>query len=73
MIVVTHEMIFAREVSNRVVFMEGGEILAEGTPEELFVDPHQERLRSFLARLTAGHAIGTAAGTPASAPLGANP
>jgi polar amino acid transport system ATP-binding protein len=51
MLVVTHEMTFAREVSKRVVFMEGGEIMAEGPPDEVFVNPRQERLRSFLARL----------------------
>ena len=58
MLVVTHEMIFAREVSDRVVFMEGGEILAEGAPEEVFVNPRQERLRSFLARVSPHHAAG---------------
>jgi polar amino acid transport system ATP-binding protein len=55
MLVVTHEMIFAREVSNRVVFMEGGEILAEGTPEEVFSDTRQDRLRTFLARVSPHH------------------
>ncbi|MEO2209303.1 amino acid ABC transporter ATP-binding protein [Paenibacillus amylolyticus] len=50
MIVVTHEMGFAREVANRVVFMDGGSIVEEGTPEEVFVRPKQERTRQFLSR-----------------------
>lgn len=60
MLVVTHEMSFAREASSRVVFMESGEIAAAGTPQEVFVDPRQERLRSFLSRLTAEHGMGAA-------------
>ena len=60
MLVVTHEMSFAREVSSRVVFMESGEIAVEGTPQEVFVDPRHERLRSFLSRLTAEHGRGAA-------------
>ncbi|MDA8048792.1 MAG: amino acid ABC transporter ATP-binding protein [Rhodospirillales bacterium] len=50
MLVVTHEMTFAREVSDRVVFMEGGRILAEGPPAAVIVDPANERVRTFLAR-----------------------
>lgn len=50
MIVVTHEMQFAREVSDRVVFMDRGVIVEEGTPDEIFGDPRQERTRMFLAR-----------------------
>lgn len=50
MIVVTHEMAFAREVSDRVIFMDGGIVLEEGTPEELFGDPKMPRTREFLAR-----------------------
>lgn len=50
MIVVTHEMSFAHEISDRVVFMDGGRIVAEGTPEEIFDRPQQERLQVFLAR-----------------------
>ncbi|GAS85547.1 ABC transporter [Paenibacillus amylolyticus] len=50
MIVVTHEMGFAREVANRVVFMDGGSVVEEGTPEEVFVRPKQERTRQFLSR-----------------------
>ncbi len=51
MIVVTHEMGFAREVANRVLFLEGGKILEEGTPEDIFSHPKTERLSSFLAKV----------------------
>ena len=51
MIVVTHEMGFAREVSNRVLFMADGVIMEENTPEELFANPQCERLQSFLAKV----------------------
>ena len=51
MIVVTHEMGFAREVSNRVLFMDEGIIMEDNTPEELFAHPKCERLRSFLAKV----------------------
>jgi ABC-type dipeptide/oligopeptide/nickel transport system ATPase component len=51
MIVVTHEMGFAREVGSRVVFMDGGVIVEEGTPSEIFDRPRSERLQSFLAKV----------------------
>jgi len=51
MVVVTHEMGFAREVSNRVLFLDDGNIAEEGTPEEIFGNPQCERLRSFLAKV----------------------
>lgn len=51
MIVVTHEMTFAREVADRVVFMDGGYIVEEGTPEKIFTAPENERTKSFLARV----------------------
>ena len=51
MIVVTHEMGFAKEVSNRVLFMDEGIIMEENTPEELFSNPKCERLQSFLAKV----------------------
>jgi polar amino acid transport system ATP-binding protein len=51
MMVVTHEMAFAREVSDRVVFMEGGRIRVEGTPAAVFGDPSNDRLRAFLSRV----------------------
>ena len=50
MLVVTHEMAFAREVSDRVVFMDGGVILEDGTPEEIFNHPRYDRTREFLSR-----------------------
>ena len=51
MVVVTHEMGFAREVSNRVMFLDDGLIAEEGTPEEVFGNPQCERLQSFLAKV----------------------
>ena len=51
MVVVTHEMGFAREVSDRVIFMDDGVIVEEGTPEELFGNPKSDRLQSFLAKV----------------------
>lgn len=48
MIVVTHEMAFAREVANRVIFMADGDIIEEGTPEEIFTNPKQSRTQAFL-------------------------
>lgn len=52
MIVVTHEMGFARDVANHVVFMDGGVIVEEGTPSELFNHPREERTKQFLQRIT---------------------
>ncbi len=51
MIVVTHEMGFAREVANRVVFMDEGILMEENTPEEFFSHPKNERLQSFLSKV----------------------
>ena len=51
MVVVTHEMGFAREVADRVVFMSGGTIIEEGSPADLFDYPQSERLQSFLAKV----------------------
>lgn len=51
MVVVTHEMGFAREVADRVVFMDGGYIIEEGTPEEVLKNPKQERTISFLNKV----------------------
>ena len=48
MVVVTHEMAFAKAVSNRVIFMDGGVIVEEGAPEEVFDNPKEERTRKFL-------------------------
>jgi len=51
MVVVTHEMGFAREVGTRVIFMDEGKIVEENTPEELFSSPKSDRLKSFLAKV----------------------
>ena len=51
MVVVTHEMGFAREVANRVLFMDEGVIVEEGTPEDIFEHPKSERLQSFLSKV----------------------
>jgi len=51
MVVVTHEMGFAREVGSRVVFMDSGVIVEENAPQELFAHPQSERLKSFLAKV----------------------
>ncbi len=51
MIIVTHEMGFAREVSNRVIFMADGAIVEEGTPDEIFQKPKNERTKAFLSKM----------------------
>ncbi len=51
MAVVTHEMSFAREVANRVIFMANSEIVEEGRPEDIFTHPIQERTRTFLQKI----------------------
>ena len=51
MVVVTHEMGFAREVAHRVVFLDGGKLLEQGTPQQIFSHPQNERLQSFLAKV----------------------
>lgn len=51
MVVVTHEMGFAREISNRIIFMDEGKILEEGTPEEIFDNPKNERTKLFLSKV----------------------
>ena len=55
MIVVTHEMGFARQVADRVVFMDRGEIVELGTPAEMFEHPKTDRLRMFLSQILRGH------------------
>lgn len=54
MVVVTHEMGFAREVASEVVFMDGGVIVEQGRPEEIFEFPKEERTQQFLARIIGG-------------------
>ena len=51
MVVVTHEMGFARKVANRVLFMDGGQIAEQGTPEEIFEHPQNQRTKEFLSRV----------------------
>jgi len=53
MVVVTHELQFAREVATRVVFMDAGRVVEQGTPDEVFGNPRTERLRTFLQRFSA--------------------
>ena len=53
MVVVTHEMGFARKAADRVVFMDAGQIVEENTPIEFFDNPRSERARSFLASILA--------------------
>lgn len=51
MVVVTHEMGFAREVGDRVLFVDEGRIIEEGTPKEIFENPKQERTKLFLSKI----------------------
>jgi len=51
MAVVTHEMGFAREVADRVIFMDKGYVVEEGTPEKIFSNPENQRTKEFLARV----------------------
>jgi polar amino acid transport system ATP-binding protein len=53
MVIATHEMGFARDVANRVCFLDAGQILEEGTPQQIFSDPKEERTRRFLDRIIA--------------------
>lgn len=54
MIIVTHEMNFARDVADRIIFMDEGVIVEQGTPKEVFDNPNEERTRQFLARYNEG-------------------
>ncbi len=51
MVIVTHEMGFAKEVANRVLFLDGGNIVEENTPEEIFNNPQNDRLKDFLSKV----------------------
>jgi len=51
MVIVTHEMGFAREVADRIIFVDGGKIVEEGTPEEFFTNPKNPRLKDFLSKV----------------------
>jgi len=55
MVCVTHEMGFARQVANRVVFMDAGEIVEEGPPHDMFENPRTDRLKLFLSQILRGH------------------
>ena len=52
MILVTHEMQFAYEVSDKIIFMEGGKVVEEGTPDQVFNHPKEVRTKEFLSRYT---------------------
>ncbi len=54
MIIVTHEMDFAREVADRVIFMDDGSIVEQGSPQEVFGNPKENRTKQFLARYKEG-------------------
>lgn len=54
MVIVTHEMAFARDVADRVIFMDGGVIVEQGTPQEVFDNPKEERTKQFLSRYKEG-------------------
>ena len=54
MIIVTHEMAFARDVADKVIFMDGGVIVEQGNPKEVFGNPKEERTKQFLSRYTQG-------------------
>ncbi|MEA3253054.1 MAG: amino acid ABC transporter ATP-binding protein [Pseudomonadota bacterium] len=58
MLVVTHEMGFARDVADRVIFMDGGRIVEQGPPAEVFSAPRDERTRNFLRKVLAGQTLG---------------
>jgi len=55
MIVVTHEMAFARDVADRVVFMDGGVVVEQGDPKQVINNPQHERTRTFLRRMQSEH------------------
>jgi polar amino acid transport system ATP-binding protein len=57
MVLATHEMSFAREVANRVCFLDAGRILEEGAPERIFSEPREERTRRFLQRVIEAHRL----------------
>jgi len=52
MVVVTHEMGFARSVANEIIFIEGGKIIDQGIPYKIFTNPDHERTRQFLCKIT---------------------
>ncbi len=58
MVLVTHEMSFARDFADRVLFFDGGRIVESGPPEQIFSDPKEERTQAFLRKvIAAGHRV----------------
>src|SRR6266851_4565236 len=57
MVIVSHEMLFAREVADRIVFMDEGLIVEEGSPQAIFTSPRTERLRTYLRRFAYNEAV----------------
>jgi polar amino acid transport system ATP-binding protein len=53
MVLATHEMSFARDIANRIGFLDGGVILEQGPPEQIFTSPREERTQQFLSRIIA--------------------
>jgi L-cystine transport system ATP-binding protein len=51
MLIVTHEMSFARDVADQIIFMDHGQVIESGSPDEIFVNPREERTRQFLSKL----------------------
>jgi L-cystine transport system ATP-binding protein len=51
MLIVTHEMSFARDVADQIIFMDHGKVIESGSPDEIFVNPKEERTRQFLSKL----------------------
>jgi polar amino acid transport system ATP-binding protein len=64
MVIVSHEMLFAREVADRIVFMDEGLIVEDGSPRDIFTSPQTERLRTFLGRFAYNEAIDRRTPTP---------
>ena len=62
MLVVTHELSFAQDIADKVVFMDGGVVVEEGTPNEIFNHPKEERTKQFLSRIIATKSFNKKAG-----------
>src|SRR5437879_6529838 len=61
MVIVSHEMMFAREVADRIIFMDEGLVVEEGSPQAMFTSPRTERLRTYLRRFAYNEAVVMAA------------
>ena len=64
MVIVSHEMMFAREVADRIIFMDEGLVVEEGSPEAIFTSPRTERLRTYLRRFAYNEAVVISAAPP---------